>query len=167
MPTKPVVLDLTLDQINNLLIIKPPKEKLIEIVRNINSSNNLLDVDFLEYKVLDENELDEDELEFTELDINPLDVDLLMNVLDQLIALTATAEMVDGRTSGFNKATQVNTLRDGSRLEIIRHVGSSEVHLRLNADWGYVINLTQGGIPVPEITTDDNTTNNINIYQSE
>ena len=36
MPTKPVVLDLTLDQINNLLIIKPPKEKLIEIVRNIN-----------------------------------------------------------------------------------------------------------------------------------
>jgi len=27
--------------------------------------------------------------------------------------------------------------------------------------------LTQGGIPVPEITTDDNTTNNINIYQSE
>ena len=167
MPTKPVVLDLTLDQINNLLIIKPPKEKIIELVRESSSMKNLLDMDFLEFKVLDENKLDEDELEFTELDINPLDVDLLMNVLDQLIALTATAEMVDGRTSGFNKATQVNTLRDGSRLEIIRHVGSSEVHLRLNADWGYVINLTQGGIPVPEITTDDNTTNNINIYQSE
>lgn len=90
-----------------------------------------------------------------------------MNVLDQLISLTAQSEMVDGRTSGFNKSTQVNTLRDGSRLEIIRQVGSSNIHLKLNADWGYVINLTQGGIPVPEITTDDETTNNIVIYQSE
>ena len=166
-PTKPVILDLTLDQINNLLIIKPPKEKLIEIVRNSNSLKNLLDIDFLEYRELEKNQLDEDELQFTELDINPLDVDLLMNVLDQLISLTAQSEMVDGRTSGFNKSTQVNTLRDGSRLEIIRQVGSSNIHLKLNADWGYVINLTQGGIPVPEITTDDETTNNIVIYQSE
>jgi hypothetical protein len=166
-PSKPVILDLTLDQINNLLIIKPPKEKLMEIVKNSNSLKNLLDIDFLEYRELEKNQLDEDELEFTELDINPLDVDLLMNILDQLIALTAQSEMVDGRTSGFNKATQVNTLRDGSRLEIIRQVGNSNIHLRLNADWGYVINLTQGGIPVPEITTDDETTNNIVIYQSE
>ena len=166
-PSKPVILDLSLDQINNLLIIKPPKEKLIEIVRNSNSLKNLLDIDFLEYRELEKNQLDEDKLEFTELDINPLDVDLLMNILDQLIALTAQSEMVDGRTSGFNKATQVNTLRDGSRLEIIRQVGASNIHLRLNADWGYVINLTQGGIPVPEITTDDETTNNIVIYQSE
>ena len=104
---------------------------------------------------------------FTELDINPLDVDLLMNVLDQLIALTAQSEMVDGRTSGFNKATQVNTIRDGSRLEIIRAVGSSNIHLKLNADWGYRINLTQQGIPVPEITSDDETDNTIIIYQSE
>jgi len=166
-PSKPVILDLSLDQINNLLIIKPPKEKLIEIVRNRNSLKNLLDIDFLEYRELEKNQLDEDELEFTELDINPLDVDLLMNILDQLIALTAQSEMVDGRTSGFNKATQVNTLRDGSRLEIIRQVGNSNIHLKLNADWGYIINLTQGGIPVPEITTDDETTNNIVIYQSE
>ena len=30
-PSKPVILDLTLDQINNLLIIKPPKKKLNRI----------------------------------------------------------------------------------------------------------------------------------------
>ena len=166
-PSKPVILDLTLDQINNLLIIKPPKEKLLKIIKSSKITINLLDIDFLEFRELDKNKLDEDELVFTELDINPLDVDLLMNVLDQLIALTANSEMIDGRTSGFNKATQVNTLRDGSRLQIIRQVGNSNIHLKLNADWGYVINLTQGGIPVPEITTDDETINNIIIYQSE
>jgi predicted house-cleaning noncanonical NTP pyrophosphatase (MazG superfamily) len=166
-PSKPVILDLTLDQINNLLIIKPPKEKLMEIVKNSKSIVNLLDIDFLEYRELEKNQLDEEALAFTELDINPLDVDLLMNVLDQLISLTASAEMVDGRTSGFNKSSQINTLRDGSRLEIVRHVGASNIHLRLNADWGYQIFLTQGGIPVPEFTTDDQITNNIIIFQSE
>jgi len=166
-PTKPVILDLTLDQINNLLIIKPPKEKLIALVKSSTNVINLLDIDYLEFRELEKNQLDEDELEFTELDINPLDVDLLMNVLDQLIRLTASAEMVDGRKSGFNKRTQINTLRDGSRLEIIRQVGSSNIHLKLNADWGYVINLTQGGIPIPEFTTDDEINNNIVIFQSE
>ena len=166
-PSKPVILDLTLDQINNLLIIKPPKEKLLKIIKSSKITINLLDIDFLEFRELDKNQLDEDKLEFTELDINPLDVDLLMNVLDQLIALTAQRELVDGRTSGFNKSTQVNTIRDGSRLEIIRQVGNGNIHLRLNADWGYQIALTQGGIPIPEFTTDDQITNNIVIFQSE
>ena len=166
-PSKPVILDLTLDQINNLLIIKPPKEKLLKIIKSSKITVNLLDIDFLEFRELDKNKLDEDELVFTELDINPLDVDLLMNVLDQLIALTAQSEMVDGRTSGFNKATQVNTIRDGTRLDIIREVGNSNIHLKLNADWGYKVNLTQGGIAVPEITTEDDIDNYITIYQSE
>ena len=166
-PSKPVILDLTLDQINNLLIIKPPKEKLLKIIKSSKITINLLDIDFFFFFELDKNQLDEDKLEFTELDINPLDVDLLMNVLDQLIALTAQRELVDGRTSGFNKSTQVNTIRDGSRLEIIRQVGNGNIHLRLNADWGYRINLTQQGIPVPEITSDDETDNTITIYQSE
>lgn len=166
-PSKPVILDLTLDQINNLLIIKPPKKKLLKIIKSSKITINLLDIDFLEFRELDKNKLNEDELVFTELDINPLDVDLLMNVLDQLIALTAQSEMVDGRTSGLNKGTQVNTIRDGSRLEIIRAVGNSNIHLKLNADWGYKINLTQQGIPIPEIETDDETDNTITIYQSE
>jgi hypothetical protein len=166
-PSKPIILDLSLDQINNLLIIKPPKEKLIALTKSSTNVINLLDIDYLEFRELEKNQLDEEALAFTELDINPLDVDLLMNILDQLIALTASAEMVDGRTSGFNKKTQINTLRDGSRLEIVRHVGASNIHLRLNADWGYQIALTQGGIPIPEFTTDDQITNNIVISQSE
>ena len=171
-PSKPVILDLTLDQINNLLIIKPPKEKLTELIKDSKNSMNLLDIDLLEFKDLDTNELDEDQLAFGLLDINELDVDLLYNILDKLIiALDGKKKKkgahIDGRTSGFNKDTGVNTIIDGNYLEIIRYFGSSTVWLTLNGDYGYEIELTQGGIPVPEFTTNDSIDNNITVYQSE
>ena len=169
-PSKPVILDLTLDQINNLLIIKPPKEKLVELVKDSKNSMNLLDIDLLEFKDLDENALDEDNLSFGLLDINELDIDLLANILDKLImALDKKKKTthIDGRTPGFNKETGVNTIIDGNFLEIIRYSGSSAIWLTLNGDYGYVINLAQAGIPVPEITTNDSIDNHITIYQSD
>ena len=147
-PSKPVILDLTLDQINNLLIIRPPKEKIIELLKESKSRKNLLDIDFLEFK--------------------DLDVDLLLNILDQLIRAKAKSGAFDGRISGFNKVTQVNTLVDGNTTRIIRRLGSSTIELDLINDYGYTINLAQGGIPVQEITTrDEDASNIINIYQSE
>ena len=167
-PSKPVILDLTLDQINNMLIIRPPKEKIIEILKESKSGKNLLDIDFLEFMDLDENELEEDQFEFNELDINDLNVELLGNILDQLASALAQSELVDGRTSGFNKSTQVNTIVDGNSTRIIRRVGNSTIDLDLINDYGYTINLTQGGIPVREITTrDEDASNSITIYQSE
>jgi hypothetical protein len=167
-PSKPVILDLTLDQINNMLIIRPPKEKIIEILKESKSGKNLLDIDFLEFMDLDENELEEDQFEFNELDINDLNVELLGNILDQLASALAQSELVDGRTSGFNKSTQVNTIVDGNSTRIIRRVGNSTIELDLINDYGYTINLTQAGIPVQEITTrDEDASNIITIYQSE
>ena len=167
-PSKPVILDLTLDQINNLLIIRPPKKKIIALLSDSKKSKNLLDIDFLEFTGLDKNELEEDLFEFNELDINDLDVELLGNILDQIALALAQSELVDGRTSGFNKTTQVNTLVDGNTTRIIRRVGNSTIDLDLNNDHGSTINLTQGGIPVPDITTrDEDASNIITIYQSE
>ena len=171
-PSKPVLLDLTLDQINNLLIIKPPKEKLVELVKDSKNSMNLLDIDLLEFKDLDENELEKDELAFGLLDINELDVDLLINILDKLVTALdkkkkKTDQNIDGRTSGFNKETQVNTIIDGNETVIIRYDGSNTTELILNNDYGYEINLVQGGVPVPEITTNDDIDNTIVINQSE
>jgi hypothetical protein len=124
------------------------------------------------FEDLDINELDEDQLAFGLLDINELDVDLLYNILDKLIiALDGKKKKkgahIDGRMSGFNKETGVNTLVDGNVTEIIRYSGSSAVWLTLNNDYGYKINLTQEGIPVPEITTNDSIDNNVTIFQSE
>ena len=167
-PSKPVILDLTLDQINNLLIIKPPKEKIIKILKESKKGKNLLDIDFLEFKELDKNELEEDLFKFNELDINDLDVDLLLNILDQLIRAKDKSGAFDGRISGFNKVTQVNTLVDGNSTRIIRRFGNSTIELDLVNDYGYTINMAQGGIPVKEITTrDEDASNIITIYQSE
>jgi hypothetical protein len=167
-PSKPVILDLTLDQINNMLIIKPPKEKITELLKESKSNKNLLDIDFLEFKDLDKNELEEDLFGFNELDINDLDVDLLLNILDQIIKSQSKSGAIDGRISGFNKVTQVNTLVDGNTTRIIRRLGNSTIELDLINDYGYTINLTQAGIPVQEITTrDEDASNIITIYQSE
>jgi len=176
-PSNPVILDLSLDQINNMLIIRPPKEKIIELVNESKNSANLLDVDLLEYKELDENKLDEDELEFGLLDINPLDIDLLLNILTQLNRKYekklrikkrgVKGDHIDGRTSGLNPETLVTTVVDGNETRVIREVNGNNIYLVLNNDNGYSINLKQGAIEVPEITTNDEVVNSISITQSE
>ena len=75
-PTKPVILDITLELIDNMLIVNPPKIK--EDLQESNQQQttadyldfNDLDIDFLAEDFLN----NESELEFTELDINYLDV---------------------------------------------------------------------------------------------
>lgn len=80
-PSKPVILDLSEAQINNLLIIKKPKEK--EEERNTKEAS-ILDFNELDIDLLKIDELNKDQLVFTRLDFNLLDVDLLANLLDIL-----------------------------------------------------------------------------------
>ena len=79
-PTPPVILDLSEAQINNLLIVRKPKEKEEEV----SSEKSILDFNELDINLLDEDALNKDELVFTRLDFNLLDVDLLLNILDVL-----------------------------------------------------------------------------------
>ena len=162
-PSKPVILDLTLDQINNMLIVRPPKEKLLELVKDSKKLANLLDIDLLEYKELDENELEEDNLEYGLLDINPLDVDLLLNILTQLNKKYETKKTkkkgkgihTDGQTSGKNPDTLVTTVIEGNETHIIRQVDGNNIYLILDNSNGYSIDINQGGVEVPEIRTDE------------
>ena len=78
-PTPPVILDLSEAQINNLLIVRKPKEKEETV-----SEESILDFNELDVNLLDENKLDKDELVFTRLDFSLLDLDLLANILDIL-----------------------------------------------------------------------------------
>lgn len=168
-PSQSVILDLSMDMISNLLIISPPREILEEIVDdNDTLSGGILDVDLLEFTGLEENELEDDLFEFNELDINELDVELLGNILDQIEQALAQSELVDGRTPGFNQRTQVFTVFvSEAELRLIRKLNGNDVVLNLSRDSGYVINMNQGGSPVPEITTSDETVNNITIIQSQ
>jgi hypothetical protein len=124
-PSKPVLLDLNESQINNMLLVEKPKE--------IDEGDNPLD-----FNPLDFNELDIAVLDFNELDINELDVDLLYNPFDDL-----TVGHIDGRTAGFNKVTQVNTIITETQVRIVRQVGDY-IDIKMDSTYDYEINLNQG-----------------------
>jgi hypothetical protein len=79
-PTAPVIINIDQANIDNLLIISPPKEIQKEETKQSKSilDKNELNVDLLAYKGLDENKLEN----FKELDLNLLDINFLYNMLD-------------------------------------------------------------------------------------
>ena len=132
-PTQPVVLDnITLDLIDNMFIVAPPKE-IAEVVEeestSTDSSTSLLDFTELDQDLLKE-DWEEEDLEFTELDMDLLDVDFLQDVLvaieevNILKRSTASAERgagasnITGTAVGFDKNTQYNTIVDSSAGQI-------------------------------------------------
>jgi len=169
-PSRPKVMDLTESQINNMLIIKPPKEKIeIAAAREENKKKKNL-ANFLdEEKEIDKNCLEEEcegqeeEGGFTSLDINPLDVSLLLNILTELNKkykrpsriLSRTISNTDGRVAGYNPDTLVITLIEGDSVQLIREYDSSVIDITLDRIDGHKINIDQKGSVVPEIRTDE------------
>ena len=80
-PSSPVILDLTLDIIDNMLIVSPPKEEVVLIEETTTQTNDILDFNELDIDYLAEDELEKDSLEFTELDYDALDTNFLEDLL--------------------------------------------------------------------------------------
>ena len=169
-PTPPKMLDLTESMINNMLIIRPPKEKedleaaAVEDKKKKNLANFLDEDKEIDKNCLDEEcEGQEEEGGFTNLDINPLDVSLLLNVLTELnkkykrpsTRLTRAISNTDGRVAGYNPDTLVTTLIEGDIVQLIREYDSSVIDITLDRVDGHKINIDQKGSVVPEIRTDE------------
>ena len=153
-PTKPVILDITLELIDNMLIVNPPKEDINVTEKSVSSnSSNLLDVDYLEFEDLDVDYLASDDLEFTELDINYLDVNFLedlldiiqdVNELDQTETLLQADLDLKGTTLGFDQETQVNTFTTDNTITFIRALENT-VRVDLDKSNAYTVILIQNG----------------------
>ena len=169
-PSQPKVLDLTESMINNMLIVKPPKEKVDLAVAEVEDKKKKNLGNFLdEKKEIDKNCLEEEcegqeeEGGFTSLDINPLDVSLLLNVLTELNKkykrpsriLARTLSGTDGRVAGYNPETLVTTLIEGDIVQLIREYDNSVIDITLDRVDGHKINIDQKGSVVPEIRTDE------------
>jgi len=153
-PTKPVILDLTLELIDNMLIVNPPKEA--ESVQGENRSNNtgnILDVDFLEFDDLEVDYLAEDELEFTELDINYLDVNFLedlldiiedVNELEQTETLLNTSIDLKGTQVGYDSSTQINTFLTDNLITFYKTLEDT-IRLDLDKSNAYTVIMIQNG----------------------
>ena len=155
-PTKPVILDLTLEIIDNLLIVSPPKTVVQQEEEQATQQRDALSFDALDIDFLDQEFLDTNELEFTELDINYLDVNFLEDLLDVLdalavsdeqdvLALQATNIDIRGTGVGQDPVTQITTLVQGQNVSLRRNV-SSNVRLDIDGAQAYTVILIQGGV---------------------
>jgi hypothetical protein len=127
-PSRPVTLvGINASMISNIFIVNEPKEikevKEKEGLAIENDSDNILDVDFLEFDELEKDYLGDDELEFTDLDIDYLDVDFLQDLLDVVNLLDKKSALdrdtltdgsitLDGTALGFDTDTQYNSILD-------------------------------------------------------
>lgn len=175
-PSEPAILDLTLDMLNNIMIINPPKKKETqeEFMANVSATKNInpLDVDFLDQDLLTEEELERDYLEFNELDINYLDVDLLEDLLDSFDSLgedalkeqESTGELsLSGTEEGFDTVTQVATIVDGDKVTFSRNV-SDIAEVSVDKTSSTLITIEQDGKSLDPIKLNGQDTQ-INIVQ--
>ena len=155
-PSKPVVLDLTLDVIDNMLIVKPPKAvELTDETQNQVQSADILDFNGLDIDYLAEDFLEDNSLEFTELDINYLDVNFLEDLLDIIDALDIEEEQdqlqlaggvnLSGTNFGQDTNTQITTFINDATLSIIRSVSES-ARVDVNTSGSYTVIFIQDGI---------------------
>jgi hypothetical protein len=154
-PSKPVILDLTLDFIDNMLIVTPPEEEKTVTEERLTKTANILDFNGLDIDYLDEDLLEDENPEFTELDINFLDVNYLEDLLNILDALGISEEedklaqvsgvTVTGTKLGLDPDTQITTLVTGQIISILRSV-SEHARLDLDTSNGYTVILIQDGV---------------------
>jgi len=157
-PTKPVTLDISLDLIDNMLIVNPPQET----EQSIEKTRTQSSVDYLEFDDLDVDYLAEDfldaeaDLEFTELDINYLDVNFLEDLLNVIDALAIEKEedqlkqggvgvRIVGTEIGQDKDTQITTIVTGQNITLTRTVNQS-AKLNLDSSNSYTVILIQDGV---------------------
>ena len=152
-PTNPVILDLTLELIDNMLIVNQPQEIKENERQDGGSNTNLLDVDYLEFDDLEVDYLAEDELEFTELDINYLDVNFLedllniiedVNELDQTSTLLKSDVDLKGTQIGYDSETQINTFMTDNLITFYKSLEDT-VRLDLDRNNSYTVILVQNG----------------------
>ena len=157
-PSKPVILDITLQMLDNLLLVNPPEPVEDSVEENTESSGadfldfNDLDVDFLAEDMLAE----DSDFEFTELDIDYLSTDFLTDLLSILDALDtedekdaleqlATSIGIAGTEVGQDRVTQIVTIIDGQNVSLRRNV-QHNTRIDLNGTNAYTVILVQDGV---------------------
>lgn len=165
-PSPPVKLDLTENQISNLLILSKPKELRKDQSAN-NDARNVLDANPLEVENLS-NELDED-ASFTlqsDLDVNLLDRDFLRNILDLInIQLINQQKRVLAVGSGnellpdYDSEGPVRATVDGIGVTLCMETGPSDVScVRTPTTQNSTIIQSQGSVEITNRVNDTGTT---------
>jgi hypothetical protein len=153
-PQAPVIVTIDSANINNLLIVSPPKE----VVRDPQeaSQQTALDINFLNRDLLKYNELDQNELEkFKTLDINFLDVDLLVNLLDASTAqLAASQEQLANEARLLPRYSPASGMAyffsDDEGKITLRKATTHTAEITVSVEQDVMVNITQDGAPLTQ-----------------
>jgi hypothetical protein len=161
------ILNLSLDQINNMLIVTPPKitqeERTTARIGGYNFlDENALDKDLLDYKELGKNYLND----YNKLDRNYLESDYLMNLLDisNTQLLGNELEQFNAMLPKYNAATGLKYFVEQDFVTLYRETFNSYVEVRVPTTNSLTVNLTQENILITQMVNSAGTTT-INIKQ--
>ena len=168
-PSKPNIINLSFDQINNMLILTPPKQR----ADNERQSKTALDINFLDKDMLKFDGLDTNFLTLTgngRLDVNALEENLLYNALDLANAelLGNMLALEDQKLPGyakFNRPAGLRAVYDDMSLIVYRNGISSYAEITVDKEASSVINLSQDGTNISQTVNRTGGTT-INIKQS-
>ena len=151
-PSKSVILKLDLNQINNLLILVPPKvARIVDDRQKTALDINFLDKDFLKFDELDTNFLTNSG---NRLDVNYLDQEFLANLLELLNSqllesmLSTENQMLPGYK--VNKAAGLLYFVDYDRLYLYRNSPSAFSQINIDKDSATTLVLNQSGLELKQ-----------------
>ena len=128
-PMKPVILNLSLDMIDNMLIITPPDE-IEKGEKELDAKSNIMDLSELDIDFLAKDDLKQDNLASSELDINAIDAnflgeDFLDSALGNDNCATRDGTKLCGTTFGLDNTTQITTILSGDYLRLVRTLSTT------------------------------------------
>lgn len=128
-PTKPVILNLTLDMIDNMMIVNPPEE-VKETSEEVDSRANILDLSELDIDYLKNTDLEQNDINASALDANSIDSDFLQDMLDDSLSSGESKEKggvkLEGTKFGNDPATQIYTILNENNIQFIRQVNNAQ-----------------------------------------
>jgi hypothetical protein len=124
-PTKPVILNLTLDLIDNMMIVSPPEEKQEETTQGDSRANLLdlseLDIDYLQTSALTDDSLSIDYLKDITFDANLFE-DFLAGDAFRGMSEEKEGVRLTGTSFGFDSQTQIYTILTEDQVRVTRGV---------------------------------------------
>ena len=169
-PMKPVILNLSLDMIDNMLIITPPDE-IEKGEKELDAKSNIMDLSELDIDFLAKDDLKQDNLASSELDINAIDAnflgeDFLDSALGNDNCATRDGTKLCGTTFGLDNTTQITTILSGDYLRLVRTL-STTVDIIVKKDANKTLYIDSNGKAFMIEVNDPAGGTIINVKQSE
>lgn len=164
---KSSIMNLNLDQINNLIIVTPPKPVVTENTTTATAFNyldeDLLGKDLLKYDELNKNYLSDN----SKLDRNFLDNDYLYNLLDVTSSQLLTNELAEFNAllPKYNPASGLKYYVENDFITLYRETYNAYAQVTVPITQSMTMTLTQEGVEIKQIVNYSGSTS-ITIRQS-